>query len=92
MLPLKKAKVVLRYIIGADVIGNWPAGLAGVGTDVGVVYGDEYVFSFFTFSLISSSLYLGPPRPQLRLRNGIGIGIGIGRWNFTDDPGSIYHY
>jgi hypothetical protein len=57
MLPLKKAKVVLRYIIGADVIGNWPAGLAGVGTDVGVVYGDEYVFSFFTFSLFSSSLF-----------------------------------
>jgi hypothetical protein len=41
MLPLKKAKVVLKYTIGGDVLGNWPAGLAGVGTDVGVVYGDE---------------------------------------------------
>ena len=41
MLPLKKAKIVLRYTIGGEVLSNWPGGLGGVGTDVGVVYGDE---------------------------------------------------
>jgi hypothetical protein len=41
MLPLKKAKIVLRYSIGGEVLSNWPGGLASVGTDVGVVYGDE---------------------------------------------------
>lgn len=43
MLPLKKAKIVLEYTIGGEVLSNWPGGLGGVGTDVKVVYGDEYV-------------------------------------------------
>jgi hypothetical protein len=41
MLPLKKGKIVLRYTIGPEVLAGWPGGLGGVGTDVGVVYGDE---------------------------------------------------
>jgi hypothetical protein len=41
LLPLRKAKIVLEYSIGSEVLGNWPGGLGRVGTDVRVVYGDE---------------------------------------------------
>jgi len=41
LLPLKKAKVVLEYNVGTEVLVNFPGGLNGIETDVRVIYGDE---------------------------------------------------
>jgi hypothetical protein len=41
LIPSKRGKVVLDFQVGGDVLGNWPAGLLGVGVDVRGVYGDE---------------------------------------------------
>lgn len=41
LIPSKRGKVVLDFMVGGDVLVNWPAGLLGVGVDVRGIYGEE---------------------------------------------------
>ena len=67
LLPLKKAKVVLEYNVGSDVLSNFPAGMNGIETDVRVIYGDEQVlllsipFAFYLASCAKLTLSLDLP-------------------------------